>query len=185
MQACQQCKASVAEDTQKCATHPDAGTELRWIFSLELADQRGSCAAMLYHDVASLLSTLAGDAADTKARARIVRAFRAVPWSARLVFRSNEYKQQNYLEIKRLEPTLTAEGVIASFRLLPAPHAQLGGACPFACCADAQFDDDLGFGSYSHSFFNSRSGPGPGPHPIPASTTSPTHRSPSITVNRK
>ena len=153
MQACQQCKATVAEDTQKCSIHPDAATEMRWIFSLELADQVASCKTMLYHDTASLLSFLTGDATDLKVRAKIVRAFRAVPWSVRLVFRSNEYRQQNYLEIKRMEPTLTFEGVVASFRLLPAPHVQCGGASPFACCAEVQFDDNLGAWLYSPVVF--------------------------------
>ena len=53
-------------------------------------------------------------------------------------------KRTNYLEIKRIEPTLTTEGVVASFRLLPTPHVPNQDACPFALCASVSYDNDLG-----------------------------------------
>ena len=52
--------------------------------------------------------------------------------------------QTNDLEIQRLEPTLTIEGVVGSFRLLPAPVVHHRGACPFAHCGDVEFDAELG-----------------------------------------
>ncbi len=74
---------------------------------------------MLYHDAASPLPFLSGVAADTRSLTKIVRSFRAVPWSIRLIFKANDYKQTNYLEVKRLAPTLTVDGIVASLSKRP------------------------------------------------------------------
>ena len=194
MRACAKCKTSVAEDpglgdSAVCSTHPDAGVEDRWLFSLHLKDQHGGCQAMLYHDAASTLPFLTGVVADAKALPKIVRAFRAIPWSLRLVFKANDYKQTNYLEVKRMVPTLTAEGIVAAFRLLPAPHAQLGEACPFAYCASVKFDVSLGsiwtvfkIQSTEHARRTDRAGSRKRHRPMPTETH--TNRKPIPTENR-
>ena len=56
----------------------------------------------------------------------------------------NEMKKTNYLEIKKMIATITSEGVVAAFRLLPAPQVTNQDACPFARCAELEFDKDLG-----------------------------------------
>ena len=98
---------------------------------------------LLYHDTAAQIPFLDGDGADEASRLKITSAFRAKPWSIRVVYKKNEMKRTNYLEIKRIEPTLTTEGVVASFRLLPTPHVPNQNACPFAPCASVSYDTDL------------------------------------------
>ena len=50
----------------------------------------------------------------------------------------------NHLEIKKIEPTVTPEGVVGSFRLTPSPRVSSGHACPFAMCSHVKFDKQLG-----------------------------------------
>ena len=145
MRSCAKCKARVDEGSEKCESCAEPGElERRWIFSLDMADQSGNCTAMLYHDAAQDLPFLVGDASEEKVKSKITGAFQAKPWSIRVVYKQNEVKGTNYLEIKKLEPTLSPEGVVASFRLLPAPRVSSQYACPFARCADVAFDADLG-----------------------------------------
>ena len=66
-----------------------------------------------------------------------------------MVYKKNEVKLTNYLEIKKIEPTLTAEGVVASFRMVPAPTVVSQDACPFAKCAEVTYDNELGCLSFS------------------------------------
>ena len=98
---------------------------------------------LLYHDSAAQIFFVDGDGADEASRLKITSAFCAKPWSIRVVYKKNEMKGTNYLEIKRIEPTLTTEGVVASFRLLPTPHVANQDACPFALCASVSYDKDL------------------------------------------
>ncbi len=145
MRSCTKCKAIVHTDLDRCEQCTDfEGFEQRWILSLDLADQKGGCSAMLYHDTAAGIPFLDGDGADDANKLKINSAFRAKPWSIRVVYKKNEMKRTNYLEIKRMEPTLTTEGVVASFRLLPTPHVPNQDACPFALCASVSYDNDLG-----------------------------------------
>ena len=145
MRSCSKCKAQVREGIDQCESCADPGEiERRWILSLDMADQSGACTAMLYHDAAHTLPFLEGDGNEDRVKLKITRAFQARPWSVRLVYKQNEMKQTNYLEIKKLEPTLTPEGVVASFRFLPAPRVSSQSACPFARCADVAYDADLG-----------------------------------------
>ena len=67
----------------------------------------------MYHDSAAQIPFLDGDGADDANKSKINSAFRAKPWSIRVVYKKNEMKGTNYLEIKRIEPTLTTEGVVA------------------------------------------------------------------------
>ena len=145
MRSCATCKAQVREGVEQCEYCADpSALEQRWIFSLDMADQSGSCTALLYHDAAKPLPFLDGDATDDRAKLKIIRTFQSKPWSARFVYRKNEVKNTNYLEIKKLEPTLTAEGVVASFRLVPSPRVNSQNGCPFARCAEVAFDNELG-----------------------------------------
>ena len=43
-----------------------------------------------------------------------------------------------------MTPTLTPEGVVSSFRLLPAVHAPNMNGCPFAKCSSVSFNKGLG-----------------------------------------
>ena len=143
MRACKKCKAQVKEEfptCQKADCADSEGLEDRWIFSLDLADQTGSTTAMLYHDSAHELSFLEAEAPGVK----ITRAFKSQVWSARLIYKKNEGRNTNYLEIKKIERTITDEGLLSSFRLLPTPQVDSQTGCPFALCSQVSFDGDLG-----------------------------------------
>ena len=145
MRACAKCKANVREEFTACQLClEDSGFEHRWIFSLELADQAGACDAMLFHDAASKLPFLTGDSNEANARMKIIKGFRTQPWSVRVVFRTQDLKQTNHLEIKTMTTTLTPEGVVASFRVLPAAQAPSMNGCPFAKCSSVSFNRGLG-----------------------------------------
>ena len=74
MRSCKKCKGHVREGLQQCEYCEDFdGFEQRWIFSLEMADQKGACAAMLYHDAAAALPFLGGDACDGGDKLKITR----------------------------------------------------------------------------------------------------------------
>ena len=63
-----------------------------------------------------------------------------------MIYKRNDQKLTNVLDIKRIIPTISVEGVVASFRLLPTPHdtVRSGDACPFAACRNVSYDKDLG-----------------------------------------
>ena len=145
MQACAKCKAQVDANTKSCHHCTDSdGVEQRWIFSLDLADQTGSCAAMLYHDATDTLPFLVMGPDEPRARAKITRGFRSIPWTVRCVYKTNTLKNTNYVEVKKIEPTINVEGVVGSFRRVPAPQVPSNTACPFARCADVAFNKELG-----------------------------------------
>ena len=114
MEACRTCKRRVEEGV--CSDHPGAGTERRWFLSLTVADASGQMQVALYHDVAATLPFLPEDATKELALRRMVRAFRAPLWSMRVVFKTNDYLQNNYVEVKRMVHTITREGVVATYR---------------------------------------------------------------------
>ena len=155
MMCCAMCKTQVDASTGKCHNpeHSSADAEPRWILQLDLADYSGGAKAMLYHETAETLPFLYGDGDDAPNKLRITRAFRASPWSTRLIYKRHDQKQTNFLEIKRIIPTINGEGVVASFRLLPTPHVPRNDACPFAACRNVSYDKDLGalFVSNLHS----------------------------------
>ena len=145
MQACAKCKAQVDPDTNSCRHCTESeGVEQRWIFSLDLADQTGSCAAMLYHDATDTLPFLVMGPDEPRLRTKITRGFRSIPWTVRCVYKKNTLKDTNYVEVKKIEPTINAEGVVGSFRIVPAPQVPCNTACPFARCADVAFNKELG-----------------------------------------
>ena len=146
MMSCAMCKTQVDASTGKCHNpeHSSADAEPRWILQLDLADYSGGAKAMLYHETAETLPFLYGDGDDAPNKLRITRAFRASPWSTRLIYKRHDHNHTNFLEIKRIIPTINGEGVVASFRLLPTPHVPRNDACPFAACRNVSYDKDLG-----------------------------------------
>ena len=120
--------------------------EKRWIAKVQFADASGCGDAMIYHE-ACVASKLLPETLDSLTPGQVVAASRRarnVPWSLRLIYKKNETKHQNYLEIKRMVPTLTQEGVTRTWALVAVPEVRLGQGCPFARCADVSFDEGLG-----------------------------------------
>ena len=149
MRACNKCFCQVAEaSADGCSQHPDAGTTMRWLFQLELADGETTLPATLYNDAVAGLNFLPKDPVDTAqdaVRAKIVLGFRALLWSLRLVFRPDNYKDNNYVEIKRIAPTITVDGLIETYVPRKSPQAAVARpGCPLARCAEVDYDVDFG-----------------------------------------
>ena len=147
MQCCAECFQRV-EPGASCTEHPMADVKPRWIFSLELADGGTSLAAMLYNDAASGLAFLptTGNHDAPQVKQRIISAFRASPWSCRLVLRPDLLKDSNYVEIKKIAQTLTAEGVVETYghKKMPCVPGFGRPGCPMARCSDVQYDAAFG-----------------------------------------
>lgn len=144
LNACAECKKSLGKDTDRCDEHAEVGTQQRWLMSLELADDQGSVQAIAYHDALANIDFLPSSEPDAKGAQKLHRQFRAQPWSFRIVFKQNTYKNENSLEIKRMSPTFAPEGVISTYTHKAAPQVVAFGACPFTACADVVYDSDLG-----------------------------------------
>ena len=146
IKSCAECKKKIPEGQDACSGHPEAGTEMRWLLKLSIADNTGGGSAVVYHDAASTLDALSSSGAALDAQARRVRAaaLRATPWTLRCVFKTNDVTGHNYLEVKRMVPTLTNEGVVSTWAPISAPAVKTGGACPFAKCKDVDSDESLG-----------------------------------------
>ena len=123
MKSCTKCWRHVDPLTRVCSEHPGAGTANRWTFSLELADDTTSVAAMLFHDAASRLPFLhaGADELDNSATKRIVHALRAAPWSIRVVLKPDTRKDTTYLEVKRITQTIVADGIVETYAHKKAP----------------------------------------------------------------
>ena len=146
MMSCAACKAQVDPLSGKCHNpeHSSSDAEQRWILQMDIADNSGGAKAMLYHDAAETLPFLHGDGDDSPNKLRITRAFRSTPWSIRVIYKRDDRKQTNNLDLKRIVPTISVEGFVASFRLLPTPIVPRNDACPFAACKSVSYDKDLG-----------------------------------------
>ena len=146
MMCCAMCKTQVDASTGQCHNpeHSSADAEPRWILQLDLADYTGGAKVMLYHDAAETLPFLHGDGDDSPNKLRITRAFRSTPWSIRMIYKRDDRKLTNNLDLKRIVPTISVEGFVASFRLLPTPIVPRNDACPFAACKSVSYDRDLG-----------------------------------------
>lgn len=81
---------------------------------------------------------------DARARQKVLRAFRAVPWSIRIVLKTDDYNKTNVLQVKRVAQTITAEGIISTCDKMAKPQVVSTGACPFALCSDSVLDRALG-----------------------------------------
>ena len=96
MRSCTKCKAIVHTDLDRCEQCTDfEGFEQRWILSLDLADQKGGCNAMLFHCAAAQIPFLDGDGADDANKLKITSVFRSKAWSVRVVYKKNELKHTN------------------------------------------------------------------------------------------
>ena len=149
--SCKECFCRLADGVDACPSHPEAGVAPRWMFSLEIADGEASLSAMLYHDQAKTLPFLTDDldGSDPMVQQEIVKHFRAEPWSLRLILKPDIVKNSNYLEIKKLLPTITPEGLVGTFAFVNAPRVDAGKpGCPFAFCSDVKFDEDFGVVRY-------------------------------------
>eukprot|EP00969_Alexandrium_andersonii_P321553 14207906-Alexandrium_andersonii.AAC.1 len=83
IRSCAECKRKVGEEAAACPNHPAAGTEKRWLLSLEIADETGRGTELVYHDVAKDIDVLraADSPEDARAQRKILLALRAAPWS--------------------------------------------------------------------------------------------------------
>jgi hypothetical protein len=145
MSACSTCKRQV--EGTVCDTHPNSVVELRYILQLEVADDYASGSVTLYHDTAMKIPALARHQADLNAQAKkeLINFLQAQIWSLRVVYKTNDYKQTNYLEIKSMQQTITPEGVPRSWPQGPLNHVPSGGGCPVTRSADVEYDPCLGF----------------------------------------
>ena len=147
MRSCTECLRQVDPGANACANHPTAGTAIRWIFSLELADGDTTLSAMLYNDAATSLPFLQNgvDAEEPKVKQLIIRGFRGAPWSFRLVLKQDNLLSGNYVEIKKMTQTITSEGVVETYIPQKGPCVAGGRpGCPLARCADVAFDEAFG-----------------------------------------
>jgi len=145
MRSCSQCKKQLSEP-YACDQHADAPIENRWIARLAIADDTGSMDAMIYHDAlsdADVLPDVCRPLTDPEILS-LTRKLRSMPWSLRLVVRTNEYKQQNYAEAKLMIPTLLPEGLAGTWALHPVPEVHMSRCCPFSRCCDMGYDEGLG-----------------------------------------
>ena len=149
MTCCEVCKRQVGA-AAACTEHPTASTVRRWIGKLAICDDTGLGDAMMYHEAleeTALLPTCDGAPLTADQLLTVRRRMRNVPWSMRLVYRKNEGRQQNYWEIKKMVPLLTAEGVVATWTGRPVAEVLKGSTCPLAKCADVQYDNGSGITS--------------------------------------
>jgi RNA polymerase subunit RPABC4/transcription elongation factor Spt4 len=146
MKCCAQCKKQLEESEENCSVHADATVEHRWIAKLLLSDDTGSAEALIYHEplaASALMPTDCRPLTETEIIG-LTRKARSMPWSVRAVFRSSDYQQQNYMEIKVLLPTMTAEGLVSTWGITEVPQVRQGRCSPLAYCRDVQYDKDLG-----------------------------------------
>ena len=78
------------------------------------------------------------------AKQRALRRFREQPWSLRLVYKLNERVRANHLEVKRMCPSITEEGVVSTWAVAVRPAGPMERPCPFASCDQVSFDENLG-----------------------------------------
>lgn len=146
IRSCVECKKKIPDGQDACGNHPNAGTELRWLLKLGIADNTGGGSVVMYHDAVASVGVLGESAELLDAQARRLRAaaLRATPWTLRCIFKTNDASNVNYLEVKRMVPTLTSEGVIATWTQAAGPAVKTGGACPFAKCGEVTSEESLG-----------------------------------------
>ena len=146
MTCCEVCKRQVGA-SKECTEHPTAPMVRRWIGRLSISDDTGIGEAMIYHEALEETDVLPNcDGAPLRSDQLLMvrRRMRNAPWSMRVVCKKNEGRQQNYWEIKKMAPLLTAEGVVATWTGRPVAEVLRGSTCPLAKCADVQYDEGLG-----------------------------------------
>ena len=85
IRSCSECKRKVPDENDVCPTHPEKAVELRWLLSMEIADNTGRGQAVMYHDAAVGVDAFAGAAGpiDAQAERKIASALRGCPVSSR------------------------------------------------------------------------------------------------------
>ena len=147
LNCCKECKRQVDATSGKCLEHEGADVVQRWAFLMEVADRSGSVQAIAFHESLGKVPFLPKEEPCDKILLRMRRLFKGTCWSGRFVFKTNSYKNENSLEIKRLAPTCTEEGVINTFKAKVyhlAPQVSASGKCPCAVCASVTLDSDFG-----------------------------------------
>ena len=144
MLCCKTCKKKVDEQSRSCAAHPEDDVEERLMLHFDLADDDGSCRAVVFHDVLSSLPFMREKCDDPKKKQKIVRTLRAQLWTLRCSYKQDSYMESNYIEVKFMTPTIDKDGVVATWRAGAVPS--LGGCsgCPIAFCKEVAYDKDLG-----------------------------------------
>ena len=138
---CGACKKIIYEDA--CHDHPGAPTEERILAKVHFADHSGSGEALVYQEATE-------DSRDVWAQDnsfQIVRGLKSTPWSFRLVYKTQEYGEvhENFLEIKKMKPTVTADGILShALKSNAATMARNDNALPLCACKDLFFVDSLG-----------------------------------------
>ena len=138
---CPKCKSK-----SPCTAGCEEGLEKRWIAKVALADRTGRGEAMAYHE-ALQDSTVLPKEIKTLTSAQFVsasRMARSYPWSLRIIFKRNELKDENILEIKKMTPTLSAGGLLRAWSVVVVPEVPSGPGSAFASCSSVTFDEGLG-----------------------------------------
>jgi hypothetical protein len=148
MQSCSKCKKQVDFHTGQCRNPAHANEQIipRWIAKVTLHDANGSADAIIFHDAlvsSQIFQGLAEPLTDIQV-VTLQRKVRNALWSARIIYKANEEKQQNELEVKLMLPTFTIDGVLASWSIPLVPEVFTGATIPFASCAEVLHDEDLG-----------------------------------------
>ena len=146
MRSCSECWSQVDNVTGKCSEHPDASVGLRWIFSVEIADGETTVSAMMYHEACSNLEFLPVDIEKSlTSDGRVLQGFRALLWTVRVILRQDVFKNTNYLEIKRLAATISAEGVLDTYDHRQAVRVLTERpGCPMVKLSSIKFDETFG-----------------------------------------
>jgi hypothetical protein len=100
----------------------------------------------MYHDTAKDMEIFqqAKNLEDAEEEKKVLEYLKSTPWTIRCVFRTNELTQTNFVEIKRMVPTLNDEGLVGSWAPASTGAVKTSTACPFVKCAATTFDDCLG-----------------------------------------
>lgn len=135
VKSCKACKKHCTVETGKCPLpeHADKEVELRWMLKLDVADWTATMSALAWHDVFDSLppfkEAVASNTSLTQAVKRnISQWLMAVPWTCRVVFKSDSYQKTNTLEIKTLDEVVgrdTAQLLDCWSQAVP-PQARVG-----------------------------------------------------------
>ena len=148
MVCCAQCKKGLEElEEQACSAHPEAGTESRRIVALHIADHSGNGEAMMYHETAEYMTKHWNDDL-----AKLNKTLKSVPWSLRVVYRQYNKRNENYVEIKRMAPSLDDTGILNNSLTTAVPPTLVVSASAAATATGVRFapckllarDDALG-----------------------------------------
>ena len=147
--SCETCKRQMP-----CDQHKDAKGENRWLLKIQVADGHVKHEFVAYHDQiqaalpelsAALDSSIQGNDVLPELKMKILQAMRSQPWSAKFIFRENEYSNSNELDCRLMVPTVTTSGeVLECCPTTALPIVAHGTGCPLASPAKITYDKELG-----------------------------------------